>query len=87
MANVGIWKQVLVILMVIQPDNFTNSNSFENLDILIRMVPISLLLVSFLNGPHEGYELLWDDPVQITILYSLVKLVLLNIEGLEIVPT
>lgn len=87
MIDFGIFKQVLVILMVIQPDNSADSNSFENFYVLIRMVAVPLFLVSFLNGPHEGNKLLWNDPVKITILYSLVKLVFLNIEGFELVPT
>jgi hypothetical protein len=38
------------------------------------------------NRSHEGNKLAWDDPVEISIFYSLVEFILLYIECLEVVP-
>lgn len=50
------------------------------------MMSVSLALVSVLNWAHESDELAWDDPVEVTVFDSLVILVLLDVEGAEVVP-
>jgi hypothetical protein len=45
-----------------------------------------LVSVSLLDGSHKRHELAGNNPVEVSILHSLVLLVLLDIESLEVVP-
>lgn len=44
---------------------------------------IAMSLVPNVYWTHEGNELAWDDPVEVTVLHLFVVLVLLHVEGLE----
>lgn len=79
-------EEPLVVLFFIQSDNPLDVKFFEDIDVLIGVVAISLVSVSLLDGTHECHELAWDNPVKIAIFYSLVELVLLDVECLELVP-
>jgi len=50
------------------------------------MMAISLVLVSFIDWSHESHEFTWDDPVHISVFDSLMEFVLLDVEGLELIP-
>jgi len=50
------------------------------------MVTISLLLVSNFDGAHKCSELIWNDPVEVTVLETLIILVIFDLELSEIVP-
>ena len=50
------------------------------------MVTVPLVRVSLLNGSHKGHELAGDNPINVTIFDPLIELILLYIEGPEIVP-
>ena len=47
---------------------------------------VSLVCISLFYGTHECHELTWNNPVDITILDSLIELILLDIEWSKIVP-
>ena len=47
---------------------------------------ISLVLVSFIDRAHESHEFSRDDPVHVSIFYSLVELIFFHVEGFEFVP-
>jgi hypothetical protein len=51
------------------------------------MVSIALILVSFLDRTHESNEFAWDNPVEVTIFYSFIKLVFLDLELFELIPS
>lgn len=51
------------------------------------MLAILMFWVSVLNWTHESYKLSWDDPVQVSIFYSLIVFILLDIECSEIIPS
>ena len=46
----------------------------------------SISVVALAAGPHERQYHIWDDPIQISVVYSLVIFIHLDIEILEAVP-
>lgn len=76
----------LIIFLVIKSNYSFNVKPFEDLYVLIGVVPVSLISITFLNWTHEGHKFARNDPVDITILYALEVLIFLDIECLEIVP-
>ena len=59
----------------------------ENLNILVRMVSKPLMRLFLLNRAHKSHELLWDDPVEVSVLDSFIELVLLYVKSSEVVPS
>lgn len=45
-----------------------------------------MFIDGFIRGTAEGYKLLRDDPIQISIFYPFVVLVFCQVEGLVIEP-
>ena len=80
-------EMLLIILLLIEPDDLGHPNALEDISILAWVMAISLPLVSVLNWSHECDEFAWDDPVEVSILDSLIVLVLLDIEGPEVIPS
>mgnify|MGYP001610675500 CR=1 FL=1 len=58
----------------------------EYLAVLLRGEARPLPGLPAVDGPHKGGELARDDPVDVPVVHALVVLVLLHIEGLEVVP-
>lgn len=79
-------EEPLVVLFFIQSDNSGDIKLFEDLDILIGVMSVFLVSVPLLYRAHESHELAWDNPIKIAIFNSLMVLILLDIEGLEVVP-
>lgn len=79
-------KIFLIILFFIQSNNSGNPESFKYFNVLIGMMPISLIYISFFNRTHEGHKFSRDDPIHITIFNTFEEFILFNIEGLKIVP-
>ena len=50
------------------------------------MVTIPLICVSLLYRPHERHEFAWDNPIGVAVFDPLIELILLDVEGAEIVP-
>lgn len=51
------------------------------------MLSVSMLCVLLFNWTHEGNKLAWNNPIEITILHTLIVLILFNIEGPEVIPS
>ena len=51
------------------------------------MMSVPMVAIASLNRTHESNELAGNNPVEITVFHTLIVLVLLHIEGLEVVPT
>ena len=47
---------------------------------------VSMNAVALVHWSHESHELSWDDPVEVSVLDLLVVLVLLCVEGFEVIP-
>ena len=50
------------------------------------MVAVPLVCVSLLYWSHKGHEFAWNNPVGITIFYSLIELIFFYVECAEVVP-
>jgi hypothetical protein len=79
-------KLATIVFSLVQSDYFLDVPFFEDITVLIRSEARSLSRLSAIDRTHKCSKFPWDDPVNITILYALVVLVLLDVEGLEIVP-
>lgn len=75
-----------IIYCLIKPDHSLNVPFTEYLSILLGSETRLLARLSLINRSHKRCELSWQDPVDISVLYSLIVLVLLDVEGLKIVP-
>ncbi len=56
------------------------------LQVVLRAVSALLVAWRAINGTHEGYESIWDYPIEISILYLFIVFILLVIEVAELVP-
>ena len=75
-----------VVLSLIQSDYSLDVPLFEDVSILLGCVARPLPGLSAINGSHECSKFARYDPVDVPVLNSLIVLVLLDIESLEIVP-
>lgn len=87
MSNSSVGQMLFIILFFVESDHSGYIDAFKDISILVWMVSISLTLVSVLDWSHEGDELAWDDPVEVSILNSLIVLVLLDIKCPEVIPS
>ena len=85
-SNVFVSEESLVILLLIESDDPLDAELLEDLHILIGVVAVPLVLVSLLDGAHEGHELARNNPVEIAIFNSLVLLIFSHIECLKFIP-
>jgi hypothetical protein len=75
-----------IILGLIQTNDSLDVPLFEDVTVFFGSKSGSLPWFTSVQRPHECSEFTWNDPIDIAIVYSLVVLVLLDIEGLEVVP-
>ena len=76
----------LVILFIVKSYDSFDIKPFEDLNILIGMMPVSLISITLLDRSHESLELTRDDPVHVSILNTLEVLIFFDIEGFEVIP-
>jgi hypothetical protein len=86
MRNTSVLEMLFIILLLVESNNFGYVNALKDISVFIWVMAVPLPLVSVLDWSHEGDKLSWDDPVEVSILNSLVVLVLLDIECPEVVP-
>ena len=79
-------KLATVVFCLIQSDNSLDIPLFEDITVLIRSKARSLSWLSAIYRAHKRREFPRNDPIDISVLNALVVLVLLDIEGLKIVP-
>ena len=80
-------KMIFVILLLVESNDSRNIRIFEDFNIFIWMLAVSVLSISDFNRTHECGKLSWDDPVHISVLNPLVIFVFLDIERPEIIPS
>jgi hypothetical protein len=84
-ATIG--EVFLVVFLLVESDNSLDAELLEYINIFCWVVSVPLLCISFFDWSHEGTELSWNDPVDITVLYLFVLLVDLDLEGPEVIPS
>ena len=77
---------IFVVLRFIKSNDSRHIEMLENLEIVFRGVSSPLKLANVVERSHEGNELVWDNPVEVSIFDLLVVLILLIIEFTELVP-
>ena len=75
-----------IILDIIQSNYFIHADIFENVYVLSRMLSIPMLCISIFYWTHKRNKFTRYNPIEVSVLDSLVVLVLLDIEGPEVVP-
>ena len=73
-----------IVFGLVQPHNAMHSEVLKYLDIIFRLVTSLLPLI--VHWTHEGYELVWNNPIQVPIFNLFIILVLLGVKVLELVP-
>lgn len=86
MSNSFVFKMLFIVFLLIQSDYPRDINVVEDVTILVWVLSVLVSGVSSFNWSHEGYELAWDDPVEITVFDSLIVLVFFNVESSEVIP-
>ena len=79
-------EAVAIILCFIKTDYLSYVEVLEDVDVAGSCVPVPMNGVTLVHRSHEGQELAWDDPVQVTVFDFFVVFVLPGIECLKIVP-
>lgn len=86
MRNTILQEMFLIIFFIVESYNSFYVIPLEYLHILVRMMAVSLIGITFLDGTHKGHEFSWDNPVDISILNTLKVFILLDIEGFKVIP-
>jgi len=86
MGDAFLNEESFVVLFFVQSHDSLDIKLLEYVDILVRVMSISLVSVSLLNRAHECHEFPGNNPVKIAIFDSLVLLILLDVEGSEVIP-
>ena len=76
-----------VVLRFVKAYNVRNTEMLKYLQVVLRAVSALLGAWRVVNGTHEGYESIWDYPVEISVLHLFIVLILLVIEIAELVPS
>ena len=74
-----------IVLCFVQANHVGHPEMPKHLQVVFRLVA-STIGSDLVNGTHEGDELVWDDPVQVSVLDLLVVLILFVVELAEVVP-
>ena len=80
-------KPISIVFLLIETDHARDLKVFENLNVVLGRVAPSLMPIHIVKRPHKCNELPRNDPVEISVLDSLVLLVFLDVEGLKVVPS
>lgn len=75
-----------VILRLIQSNDSFDVPLLEYITVIIWGETRPLTRLAAVDRAHECGKLSWDDPVYVSVLYSLVVLILFDIECFEVVP-
>ena len=75
-----------VILGFIQTNNVSDTEVTEYLQVVFRLITASIRS-NLVNRAHESNELARNNPVKISIFYTLIIFVLFVVEFSEIVPS
>ena len=86
MCDAFLNEEPFIVLFFVQSHDSLDIKLLEYVDILVRVMSISLVSISFFNWAHECHELAGNNPVKIAIFDSLVLLILLDVEGSEVIP-
>lgn len=75
-----------IVLGLVEADDVLHSEVLEDLNVIFRSVAPLRLTGQGVNRPHERDELVWNNPIKVTVLDFLVVLVLFVVELSENVP-
>ena len=87
MSDTFIGEVFLQVLLFVEAEYPCHVLFLENFNVLGRVVSISLISISFLDGSHESPELARNDPVEVTVLDSFIVFILFDIKCAEIIPS
>ena len=87
MIDAFLKEAVAIVLGLVKADHLRYIQVLKDVDVAGSCMSVTMDRVTLVDWTHEGQELAWDDPVEVTIFDLLVVLVLTRIEGLEVVPS
>ena len=87
MLYLTLGKGFRLVLWIIESDNFSHIQVFENVNIAACRVSVaSLLTGNFVNWAHKGQKLTWNDPVEVPVFDFFIMFVFFYIESVVIIP-
>ena len=86
MVDALLRESFTVILVIVQSNYSSHIQVLEDVHIAGSCMAVSVNCISLINWTHEGHELAWNNPVEVSVLNFLVVLVLLGVESLEVIP-
>jgi len=86
MLDSRVHKVILFVFYIVEANHFINTYVIEYINILLRMLPVSVLRIPVLDGAHECHKLARYDPIQVAVLDALVVFVFFDIKCPKIVP-
>ena len=86
MCNSIFQEILLIITLLVQSYDSLDVKLLKDFNVFLRVVTVSLTGIPLFDGTHESHELAGDNPIDVSVLDSLVVFVLLYVEGPEIVP-
>lgn len=84
--NLILQEVLSVILLLVKSDDTRNAKLLKYFNVLFGVVAVALVGISLLDWSHEGHKLAGNNPVDVAVLNALVELILLHVEGSEVVP-
>jgi len=85
-VDIGVQESLFIVLFLVEADDPFDVELLEDVHVLSWVMAVALVCISLLDRAHKSHELAGNDPIEVAVLDPLVELVLLDVEGLEIVP-
>lgn len=82
-----IFKVIFVIFLIVEPYDSRNIDIFEDFYIFIWVLSISMFGISVFDWTHKCCKLTWNNPIQVSILNSLIIFIFFDVERSEIIPS
>ena len=76
-----------VVFFVVKADNFSHIPFLKDFHVLFWHETDSATWLSLADWSHERHKLAWNNPVEVSLVDSLVLLIFLDVEVPEIIPT
>lgn len=86
MSNIIFQEELPIVFFFIESDDAGHVELLKDFDVLLGVVAVPLIGIPLLDGSHESHELARNNPVDVSVLNSLVVLVLFHVEGSEVIP-
>ena len=86
-SNAHLNETIAVVFVFVESDDSFHIKFFEDHRVILRSVAGALSRCSLIYWAHEGQELVWDDPIEISVFDTLIVFILFDIKCCIIIPS